>query len=102
MKNVLQVTTTKKGCVFCTLLRIEMHVILCDTLFVLNSNETTETVQSPKARKISFSFPVDPIPTTSKHDSEGQIAGIDPSLMAKELTCISEEGLIDMDFQVII
>lgn len=69
-------------------------------LFVLCSNETTETVQSPKARKISFSFPVEPVASQSKHDSEGQIAGIDPSMLAKELTCISEEGLIDMDFQV--
>lgn len=69
-------------------------------MFVLCSNETTETVQSPKARKISFSFPVEPVASQSKHDSEGQIAGIDPSMLAKELTCISEEGLIDMDFQV--
>lgn len=67
-----------------------------------SSNETTESVQSPKMRRLSFSYPLEQFPTQSKHDSDGQGGGgLDPDMLAKELTCISEEGLVDMDFQVI-
>ena len=39
----------------------------------------------------------------SKHDSNNGEAqnGLDPAQLGKELTCISEEGIADMDFQVI-
>jgi hypothetical protein len=63
-------------------------------------NETTESVQSPKVRRLSFSYPMEQFSPQSKHDSEGQGGGLDPSMLAKELTCISEEGLADVDFQV--
>ncbi len=64
------------------------------------SNETIESVQSPKMRRLSFSYPLEPFPSQSKHgDSDGQGDGLDPDMLAKELTCISEE-IADMDFQV--
>jgi len=72
----------------------------------ISRNETTESVQSPKMRRLSFSFPMEQFSPQSKHDSEGREpgsggGGLDPSMLAKELTCISEEGLADVDFQVI-
>lgn len=65
--------------------------------------ETLESAQSPKARRLSFAFPVEQISPQSKHDSgtgDGHGGSLDPALLAKELTCISEEGIADMDFQV--
>jgi hypothetical protein len=55
-------------------------------------------------RRLSFSYPLEQFPgSQSKHDSDGQGGGLDPAMLAKELTCISEEGLADMDldFQVV-
>jgi hypothetical protein len=52
-------------------------------------------------RRLSFAFPVEPISPhhTSKPDSgDGQGNILDP--ISKELTCISEEGLAEIDFQV--
>lgn len=65
--------------------------------------ETLESAQSPKPRKLSFAFPVEPMSPQSKHEScDGTGNQLDPTVLTKELTCISEEGLVDMDFQVIL
>ncbi|CAL8110048.1 unnamed protein product [Orchesella dallaii] len=62
--------------------------------------ETLESTQSPKIRRLSFAFPVEQMSPQSKHESgDGQGSQLDPALLSKELTCISEEGLADMDFQ---
>lgn len=71
--------------------------------FLTRRCETLESTQSPKIRRLSFAFPVEPMSPQSKHDSgDGQGSQLDPALLSKELTCISEEGLADMDFQVLI
>lgn len=68
--------------------------------------ETTDGTQSPKSKRLSFSLPAvdQPQPLAKQHDSDdedGPGGEVDPnSGMMKELTCISEEGLADMDFQV--
>ena len=63
---------------------------------------------SPKLRRLSFSFPVEQDSQGSKHEAvladssaneEAQGSG-DPSVLGKELTCISEEAIAEMDFQV--
>ncbi|ODM97613.1 Monocarboxylate transporter 10 [Orchesella cincta] len=73
-----------------------------------SSMKTCETTDggasSPKVKRLSFAFPAEPMVhlQQSKHDSddEDEPGGpIDPSVMVKELTCISEEGLADVDFQ---
>lgn len=61
---------------------------------------------SPKLRRLSFAFPVEQASPDSRHEpaladsfaNEG-VQG-DPSVLAKELACISEEAIADMDFQV--
>ncbi|XP_035710933.1 uncharacterized protein LOC110854068 isoform X3 [Folsomia candida] len=63
---------------------------------------TTDATQTPKMRRLSFAFPVEPISPhhPSKPESgDGQGSILDPVLMSKELTCISEEGLGEIDFQ---
>jgi hypothetical protein len=53
---------------------------------------------------LSFSFPIE-VPPQSKHDSdeEDEPGGLaDPSAVLQGLTCISEEGIADMDFQVLL
>ncbi|CAL8110037.1 unnamed protein product [Orchesella dallaii] len=73
-----------------------------------SSMKTCETTDggasSPKSKRLSFAFPAEQMAhqQQSKHDSddEDEPGGpIDPSVMIKELTCISEEGLADVDFQ---
>lgn len=64
---------------------------------------TSDATQTPKMRRLSFAFPVEPISPhhMSKQESgDGQGSVLDPALMSKELTCISEEGLAEIDFQV--
>ncbi|CAG7725524.1 unnamed protein product, partial [Allacma fusca] len=70
--------------------------------------ETTEkSSSSPKLRRLSFAFPVEQMAAESKHeqicDGDGNQDvqdGLDASVLVKELTCISEEAIADMDFQV--
>ncbi|CAG7725857.1 unnamed protein product [Allacma fusca] len=65
--------------------------------------ETLESAQSPKMRRLSFAFPPEQLSPNSKHDSgdhhDDLKESIDPANMLKELTCISEEGIADIDFQ---
>jgi len=75
--------------------------ITCDNF---DRCETTDGTQSPKSKqRLSFSFPIEQVPPQSKHNSDEEDEGgnpVDQSAMLKELTCISEEGLADIDFQV--
>ena len=69
----------------------------------------TKSQSSPRLRRLSFAFPVEQISPESKHepvmicDSNGKEEAegvLDPSVLVKELTCISEEAIAEMDFQV--
>ena len=70
-----------------------------ETLFFCPRCETVETTQSPKSRRFSFAFPAEQMSPQSKHESaDGQ--GSTLEAVSKDLTCIAEEGMTDIDFQV--
>jgi len=69
---------------------------------LMNNNPST-------GKRLSFAFPMEQMSPSSRHESV-EDDGIPPpddinereSIFVKELTCISEEGIADMDFQVIL